>query len=167
MILATLLGVAACGSDDVDLSGVYRVDAAVGSDTGCGADAPLPDAPPFLKLRKDDFFGSTYFAIESCQDQAGSDCPDSGRISGSLFEPIGGGWRSIVTASSGGGTTCGLAYDETIGTLDGEMFVLEHTAYSDQVQLSAADCTTDEAKKRGDSMPCTEHSVVHATRISM
>jgi hypothetical protein len=52
-LLAALVLLAAC-SDDVDLTGVYRVDANVAS-APCGADQPGMTPPAFIMLQKEEF----------------------------------------------------------------------------------------------------------------
>jgi hypothetical protein len=50
-MVAVVVLVAACGPDEVDLTGMYRVDTNVGS-RPCGADQPLMMQPPYVKFAK-------------------------------------------------------------------------------------------------------------------
>ena len=68
-----------CGGDDVDLTGMYRVDAALGS-APCGVDMPMTGVSPFLKFAKDEFLGQTYFKYDGCTDETGTDCMASGGL---------------------------------------------------------------------------------------
>ena len=160
-----LLVLVGCGSDNVDLTGMYRVDGAVGS-APCGTDAPLQDAPAFLKFAKDEFLGQTYFKYDGCTDEAGTDCMATGGLFSGFFEPIDGGWRGVVTSSSGGGGSCTLSYFEQTAILDDDALVIESHDYRDVVDLPDDKCEPEEAEKRGDAMPCVEHTRFDATRLS-
>jgi hypothetical protein len=157
-----LVLLAACGSDDVDLTGVYRVDTNVAS-SPCGADQAVMTPPAFLKFAKEEFLGAEYFSMQTCTDAAGADCTGGGLFGYSFPEPIDGGWRGVVTASSGT-TTCLLSYTEETALLTGTKLVVEITNYSEETAPGAA-CTTDEAEKRGTSMPCTDHEQFDATKL--
>ena len=157
-----LLGSAACGGEEVDLTGVYRVDADVGA-SPCGADQPLPMPPPFLKFEKDSFLGSEFFSMSTCSDMAATNCTGGGLFGDSFGEPIDGGWRGTVFSASGT-STCTLSYTEQTAKLTGAALVVDSTTYSEDVTDPAL-CTTDEAEKRGTKMPCEEHERIDATRL--
>lgn len=157
------VALAACGSDEVDLAGVYRVDTQVGS-SPCGADQPLPLRPPFLKLTKAEIFGAPYFAMETCMDEAATSCSGGGLFGDSFAEPIDGGWRGVISSASGT-STCLLAYTEQTALLSGVSLVVESNVYSEDATVSADGCTAEEAEKRGTTMPCTEHERIEATKL--
>src|SRR5687768_13747925 len=163
-ILSLLLVVAACGSDEIDLSGVYRVDSAIGS-SPCGADATITyDA--FIKFERMEIFGSPFFTYEGCTDEAATDCQCNGGIFASFAEPIDGGWRGTLTSSSSGGSSCLLGYNEQTAILRGSALTIEVSQYSEDVPgLSEEQCAPDEAERRNTSMMCEEHQLVEATRI--
>lgn len=169
LLVVTFLGpiVGACGGDDggIDLTGIYRVEAAIGS-APCGTDVPDPDAPPFLRFTKEEILGAPYFAYEGCMDEAGTDCGGGAGVFGGVFEPIDGGWRGVVTSSSGTGGTCALGYFEQTALLDGTMLVIESNRHGETVALPEAQCRPEEAEKRGDAMPCEEHVRIDATRLT-
>lgn len=162
-----LLGfVVACGGgDDVDLTGMYRVEGSVRSEP-CGADQPDPAAPAFIRFTKDEFLGAPYYSYESCADEAGTNCGGSAGLFGGLFEPIDGGWRGVVTSSSPFDGMCALGYAEQTAILDGSALVIEASRYGETVALPEAQCEPEEAERRGDAMPCEAHSRVDATRLS-
>lgn len=156
--------VGACGGDDpVDLSGVYRVDVAVES-APCGADLPTSSPPAYVKLGKENLFGQQYFDYATCTDAAGTDRAGGGLFTG-FFEPIDGGWRGVVTSSSGAGGSCSLGYFEQTAILTEAMLVIEASTYRDSVELAAEQCQPEEAERRGDTMPCEEHTRIDATRV--
>ncbi len=163
-LVALTLSLGACGGDDaVDLTGVYRVDSSVGSQP-CGVDADVT-VSPYLLFKKDEIFGQSYFAYEGCTDEAGTTCGSSGGLFGGLFEPIDGGWRGVITSSSGSGGRCSLGYREETALLDGTVLAIEENNYGETVDLTEDKCDPDEAERRGDGMPCLEHARITATRI--
>jgi hypothetical protein len=158
---------AACGSDDVDLGGMYQVDTAVESEP-CGTDAPQAMPPAFLKFEKMEFFGEEYYSMEECTDAAGSDCSGGGLFGDSFYEPIVNGWRGVLTSSSSGGSSdpmCRLFFSESSALLMGTTLTVESTDYSEEVANTEALCSTDEAERRGDSMACTRHEQLDATKL--
>jgi hypothetical protein len=161
--LFAVLLVAACGTDDVDLTGVYHVDADV-SAMPCGADQPLPMPSPFLKFVKNDFIGTEYFSMERCSDMAATNCSGGGLFGDSFAEPIDGGWRGILSSASGT-TTCLYAYTEMTAKLSNRALVVDSETHSEEAMVDASACTAEEAEKRGKKMPCTEHERIDATRL--
>jgi hypothetical protein len=159
--LAALVLLAAC-SDDVDLTGVYRVDTNVAS-SPCGADQPVMTPPAFLKFQKEAFITEEYFSMLTCTDAAGMDCTGGGLFGDSFPEPIDGGWRGVVYSAIGTAPSCFLAYTEQTAKLSGVKLVVDISSYGEQVSDEAL-CTTDEAEKRGMKMPCTDHERLDATR---
>ena len=159
-----LLLLVGCGGDDVDLTGMYRVDAAMGS-MPCGTDMPLPGVSPFLKFAKDEFLGQTYFKYDGCMDEAGTDCSATGGLFSGFFEPIDDGWRGVVTSSSGSGGRCSLSYFEQTAILKRDVLVIDGSAFRDTVDLPEAQCEPEEAERRGKDMPCVEHEKIEATRL--
>jgi hypothetical protein len=167
VVLGMLVMLGACGTDNVDLTGVYRVDVYVGSPT-CGADAPITTGTPFLKFRKDNFLGQEYFAIDGCTDAAGTTCPNKGSLFDGLPEPTSNGWRGVLTESSNGGsgsTMCTLLYSERAATLTGTKLVIEARENGQTVDLPNASCVPKEAETRNTSMPCTKHEHTEATKL--
>ena len=165
-LLAVVLATG-CGSDDVDLTGIYRVDTAVESEP-CGTDAPQDMPPAFLKLTKDSFFGSDYFSMERCADAAATDCSGGGLFGDSFQEPIDNGWRGESSASSSGGSsdpTCTLTYTHGEALLVGAKLTVEFNEYGTEVDNTEALCTSDEAQRRNDSMPCVRHEKLEATKL--
>ena len=130
----------------------------------CGTDVPVTAGPAYLKFHKDDFLGTSYFVYDECNDATATDCPTLGGLFDGLPEPIDHGWQGRATSSSSSGTSCLLSYEETTATLDGSYLVIEHALYSDSADLPAADCTTDEAERRGTTMACEDHARIEATK---
>jgi hypothetical protein len=160
--LSGVLGLGACGTDEVDLSGVYRVDTEVGS-SPCGADMPIPLRPPFLKFTKGEIFGTPYFSMETCVDEAATSCTGGGLFGDSFAEPIDGGWLGVLSAASGT-TSCTLAYTEMTAKLSGAMLVVETYEHSEEITASG-NCTAEEAERRGKAMPCSRHERIDATKL--
>ena len=163
MKLLLALALAGCGSDNVDLSGVYQVTADVAS-APCGADQPVPSTPAYIEFQSSEFFGATIYSFETCSDAAGTMCDDSGGVFGGFSEPIDNGWRGVESYDSVSGTLCTLGYNERTAILKGSMLVIEASQYSDSPMLDETHCTTDEAEKRGTTMPCEMHERIEATK---
>lgn len=161
-----LVSCVACGggSGGIDLTGMYRVDVAVGS-MPCGTDTPLSSISPFLRFAKDEFLGQDYFKYDGCNDEAGIDCGSAGGLFSGFFEPIDDGWRGVVTSSSGSNGTCSLSYFEQTAVLKSTMLVIDGSSYRDTVALPDAQCEPDEAERRGKDMPCAEHEHIEATKL--
>lgn len=163
--MALLIGLAACGGGDgIDLSGMYRVDVAVGA-MPCGEDTPLPSIPPFLKFAPDEFLGQKYYKYDGCMDEAGTDCAATGGLFTGFFEPIDDGWRGVVTSSSGSGGSCSLSYFDQTAILKQTALVIDGSSFREVVDLPEDKCDPDEAERRGDSMPCAEHERIEATKL--
>ena len=71
--LLLLVLTAACGPDEVDLTGIYRVDADLAS-MPCGTDTAVATPPIAIKFAKASFFGTEYFTYAQCDDLAGTMC---------------------------------------------------------------------------------------------
>jgi len=156
---------AACGSDNVDLTGIYQVTADVES-MPCGTDTAAMMPPAYLKFHKQNFVGTDYFVYDECNDAAATDCPNSGSLFGMSFTtPTSNGWSASETYSSYSGGNCTLGYITASAVLMGKQMVIDSTAYSDQVMLADPQCTTDEAGKRGKTMPCEMHQRIDAMKL--
>jgi hypothetical protein len=160
-----LVVLAACGSDNVDLTGMYQVTADVSS-MPCGTDTAVAMAPAYLKFHKQNFVGTDYFVYDECNDAAGTDCPNSGGLFGMSFTtPVANGWSTSETFSSSSGGNCTLGYVTASALLMGKALVIDSTEYSDNVMLADPQCTTTEAGKRGKTMPCAMHSRIDAMKL--
>ena len=158
-----MIGVGCASPGPVDLTGMYRVDSDVGS-MPCGADQPIVPAPAYLKFAKMSFLGADFFQYDKCPDASGTNCTSGGGLFGGGFsEPIDNGWRDQTTISSFGGS-CTLSYENGTAILTGTKLVIERSTYSDAPALTQAQCTTDEARKRGMTMPCSNHAHIEATK---
>lgn len=161
--MTVVVAVTAC-NDDVDLTGIYKVEADVSS-APCGTDAPLMNPPAAIKFAKGEFFGAEYFSYQTCTDVAGTMCSPMGLLDAGFSEPIDGGWRGIVTsAGAGGGTTCTISYTEQTAVLHGSLLVIEINSYADTVDNTPALCSPDEADRRNTTMPCAMHQRIEATK---
>ena len=157
------LMLAGCGTDDVDLTGVYEVTSNVSS-SPCGVDQPVANGPAFLVFRKEKFLSAEYFVFDQCADAAGADCSSTGSLFSGLFEPFDGGWQGVATTSSHSGTRCVLGYSDETAKLAGTALVVEHAQYVFDGDLAEAECTTDEADRRGTAMDCDDHERIEATK---
>ncbi len=165
MRFALLALLAACGSDDVDLTGLYRVDSAIGSEP-CGSDATI-EHPPFVQFAEMELFGTPYFGYAGCTDETATDCESIGGLIGGFFEPIDNGWLGRSSFSSGGGGgECLLGIVRQTALLRGASLTIEASGYEElAVGLTEEQCSPDEAEQRGEAMPCVKHSLVEATKL--
>lgn len=157
--------VAACGTDSADLSGVYRVESAVGSVT-CETDAAIEFAA-FVRFTEQELLGQPFYAYDGCTDETATECSSIGGLLGGFFEPIDDGWLGRSSFSSGGGGgTCSLGVTRQTAILKGATLTIEATSHQDDVEgLSVDDCSPAEAERREDEMPCTGHQLVVTTKI--
>ena len=146
-----------CGTDDVDLSGVYSVTVDVAS-APCGNDAAVAMGPAYLHFFKADLFGQTVFQYDECKDLAATDCFASGGLFESLAEPIDDGWRGRLSSSSATTTRCLMTYVEETAIANGSHLTVDKARYEYDGDVPAAGCTTEEAEKRGTTMDCKSHS---------
>lgn len=165
MRMALCLCVAACGTDSIDLSGVYRVDRAVGSET-CETDETIEFAA-FVKFSEQELFGQPFFAYDGCTDETATECSSISGLLGGFFEPIDDGWLGRSSFSSGGGeSTCLLGVTRQTAILKGSAMTIEATSHQDEVEgLSVDECSPEEAERREDDMPCSGHQLVEATKL--
>lgn len=164
MRVALLLALAAC-SDNVDLTGVYRVDRAVGS-APCGTDEPIEFAA-VVKFEEMELFGQEYFAYSGCTDESATECTSIGGLFEGFFEPIDDGWLGRSSFSSGGGgSECLLGITRQTAILKGSALTIEATDREESVPgLTEEACSPDTAEQRGDAMPCVRHELVEATKL--
>lgn len=120
--------------------------------------------PVALKFAKAELFGSDYFYYEECEDLAGANCAGSGLFGNSFAEPIEGGWGGVISSSGGSAPNCTISFTEQTATLQGTLLIVESTTYGEDV-TTEAECSTDEAEKRGTSMPCASHERIEATKL--
>jgi len=161
VFLLGVLCVQAC-NDDVDLTGVYEVTASVGGQP-CGNDMPVVSTPPFLKFYKQDILGQDFFAYDGCTDATANECQNIGGLFGGFYEPTDTGWYGYTSFAVGGGSDCTLGYQYQSADRSGDDMVLDSATYSEDA--SGAACESDEAKRRGKSMPCVQHTRIDATKI--
>lgn len=163
IVLGAGVGVGGC-SDEVDLTGVYRVDVEVAS-APCGDDAPVVDGFAYLKFTRGELFGTPYYAYAECTDADAADCTAVGGLFEGFFEPIEGGWLGNTTYSSTAGLNCTLWMIEKTAILDGSRLAVEVHSYQGLVELPNEKCTPDEAERRGAELPCVQHHLIEATRL--
>jgi hypothetical protein len=163
LVLALVAGCGG-GNDGIDLGGVYMVTSDVSS-SPCGADTPVTGAPAYLHFTKQTVLGATVWSYEGCMDAAATMCDGSTGFFGGFTEPIASGWKGIESSDSFSGTDCYLGYAERTAILKTKMLVIESNEYSDMPAFDQAHCTTDEAEKRGATMPCMMHEHIEATEL--
>ena len=161
--LATLAGLSvlvissACGGGDPDFVGTYMTTSHVSNQTQCsGADTPI-DAPPYFRITSQKFFGATVYTRDDCDSADQASCVSGG----GLVDSTGVGF---VLTQSGDASSCSLGYISYQAALDGDELTFSTTTYADSGAIDP--CTTDEAEKRGDSMPCQSYDILVGTRVA-
>lgn len=165
MVIAILVACAACGDDDVDLSGIYAVTHHTENSGDCVAEGNDVDDPPFFSMDPGELFGVDIFAYSECT----SADPISCQAGGLFFQlPIDGGWRNEQSGIIGGGN-CVLSFQEATAVFEpsGDLRI-ESRRYEEAAEFPFSDprCTTDEAELRGDTMPCAEFLVITGTPVT-
>jgi hypothetical protein len=160
--LALIVLASACGSDDVDLTGTYVVDADVGS-MPCGNDQPVVMPSAALVFTKEELFGTPYFSMDMCTDAAATNCSGGGLFGYSFAEPIDDGWSGVIYSASGT-SSCAYVFAQHTATLEELKLVVDIEVHSEDV-TDGSPCTAEEAERRGASMPCTKHERIDATRL--
>jgi hypothetical protein len=161
LTLCVLL-LAACGSD-VAIEGMYQTTYETSNPQGC-TEGPMMIQKPFFQIKKNEFLGQTVYTFEFCDSMDATTC--TGALAGAvLSQSIDNGWRGVVSIASGSAGNCTLEYIVSSAVLTGSKLHAELKQYSDQVMLTDAQCTADEAGKRGTSLPCKSFDVVEGTRV--
>lgn len=164
VVLGAAFGLTGACGDEVDLTGVYEVDAVLAS-APCGDDEPVTGGPAYLKFSRGELFGAPYYSYADCTDETASECASAGGLFEGFFEPIDGGWLGHTTFASTTGLNCTLSMTDKTAILDGARLTVEIHHYQTQIELANEDCTPDEADRRGAEMPCAQHHLVEATRL--
>ncbi|HEY4181787.1 MAG TPA: hypothetical protein VGM90_33315 [Kofleriaceae bacterium] len=147
---------AACGNNDVDLTGAYEITSEVDS-MPCGADQPVTNGAAFLVFKSDELFGTKYFTFSECADAEATDCSSTGSLFNSLTEPTDNGWNGHITSWSGAGGQCGMSVVEEDATLSGNTLTLDVTDRSGTIALPDSECTKDAPDDHVNELECTEH----------
>ncbi|CAN5699955.1 hypothetical protein BH11MYX2_BH11MYX2_20780 [soil metagenome] len=161
--LLALVLLAACGTDDIDLSGAYEITSEVDS-MPCGADQPVVDGATFLVFKKEDLFGTDYFTFSECMDAAATDCSSTGSLFNSLTEPTDQGWNGHITSWSGSNGQCGMSVIDENALLSGNTLTLDVTDRSGTIALPDGECTQDAPDDHVDELGCDEHHAFVAVK---
>lgn len=171
VVLTAILSLCACGGDSAeDLVGIYQVSTSTTNPAACDVEGdPTPDAPPYIRLRKEEFFGQELLAYGDCDGPTDAECTDAGLFRSFIRQD--GEWIYQVTSSSGGGDfgDCLLSYTRgAIEDLGDGTIRIEIRAYSEvDATLSQDQCSLEEAEQRGEDMPCSGYEVVVAAKVMM
>lgn len=166
-LLATgvvLAGSAGCG-DDPDLSGTYQVTSHTYSADDCAVEGAAVADPAFIRFEKDEFFGVELFSLSGCASAADSECSEPTMLAMPFSDPVDNGYRGEVSYSSSSPPDCSLGYLLGTARLEGDGVRVEMRRFAETLALPEAACDTDEAKDRGDSMPCDGYEVIVATLV--
>ena len=158
--LATACG----GSDEVDLSGAYAVEAHLADPEGCENAIAVENSPGLsIRFIEQDLLGQTYYEWNWCADAEGGACEEYSGFS--LYgEPVDGGWESRISLSSFGGD-CMVAMIRSTATLDGDQMLVETRSYSGTFETDAAGCQPDLADSREDELACVQLEVIEAAAL--
>jgi hypothetical protein len=161
----TSLALGACGGSGTDLSGMYQVTSISEDTNGCGAGTMPTNPPAFLHPKSQDLLGQTIWNVEECTANDPMSC--SGDFVGFLVQEIPNGWSVPISSASGGmGSPCGYGYALETATLSKGVLTVESTFYAQtDTTPTQGMCSTDEAKKRGTTMPCKSHKIATATLV--
>ena len=156
------------GADSADLSGIYAVTSHTENTNACDVEGPAVTTPPYISFERQSIFGVVYYTYSSCPDATGTGCTGGGLFSLPFTELIPGGRKAEVSASSGVVPSCSLSYTVSTAILgaDGALRI-ETRRYRETITIASdAECSSDAAKTRGTSMPCTSFEAISATLSS-
>jgi hypothetical protein len=159
--LAALAG--ACGGDP-DIGGIFMVTYHTENDMDCTEGTPqaAPFDPPYFRLKMDNFIVD-YYSLDGCTSMDPATC-DAPGLFGSFFQPISDGWKGETYSVSPLSPPCTLFYSlNTAVRKDGGAIRIEMT---DRRMDDATTCTTDEAERLKDSLPCDGFEVIEGTRVA-
>ncbi|MCG8421510.1 MAG: hypothetical protein MJE77_26625 [Proteobacteria bacterium] len=165
-IIFAIVALAACGGSDADdLAGIYQVTSHTLNQDSCDREGAAADGGSHLRIRPDSFFTEEFLAVDECESADTSTCNDDGLLGG--FFDVNGWTLEVSTASGGGSLTCYLGYTlETLEETESGVIRIEKRRYGDtDDNLSAAQCSTDEAGSRGTDMMCEQFEVIVAMLI--
>ena len=165
LLLLAALATACGGSDEVDLSGVYAVDAHLADPGACENAAPVEDSPGLsIRFTEQDFLGQTYYEWNWCADAAGESCEEYSGFS--LYgEPVDGGWESRITLSSYGTSECTVAMIRSTATLEGDRLLVETRNHIGTFVTDSAGCQPELAEQRQGDLACVQLEVIEATAL--
>ena len=160
--ITAIVLLAACGSGNkTDFAGTYQVVEHTINDTDCAEQGSAVNDYSHFRLRRDQFLGQELLSFGACESADPKTCNDFG-VLGGFFE-VGGQWITKSSESSGGGSLpCALGHSRStiIETGPGQIRI-EIRHYSDIDQnVSAAQCTPDEASARNVDMACQQFEVL-------
>ena len=158
-------GPAACASDP-EIGGIYQTTVHTLNTMGCEEGPPDGDNP-YFQIKKQDLLGHIVYGFGTCTSADPGSCTDLGLFSIAFTLPGENGWTgATASASSDGSQMCSLGYSESSATLQaGGGVHVELRTYLQDVMLSPDACTTDEAERRGTSLPCTRYEKIEGTRV--
>jgi hypothetical protein len=165
LFLLATLATACGGSDEVDLSGAYSVDAHLTDPEACENAAPVEDSPGLsLRFTEQDLLGQTYFEWDWCADATGDSCEEFSGFS--LYgEPIDGGWESRITLSSYGTSECTVGMIRSTATLEGDHLLIETRNHIGTFVTDTAGCQPELADERQGELACVQLEVIEATAL--
>ncbi|MCC6996569.1 MAG: hypothetical protein IT370_18295 [Deltaproteobacteria bacterium] len=164
VLVATLA--AGCGDDGVDISGMYMATMESSDPDGCGPGAEPTPRTMFFQIKEDTFFGAKFYSLSKCTSQMVNSCTGGGLFAGApLSESISDGWKGKISVSSGDSTSCSLQYGEATATLINGTLRYESKKFGVSAMSGISDCSTDEAEKRGKSMPCDGYGLIVGSKV--
>lgn len=145
--------IAACGPqvEEIDIAGVYKVDEAVGSMPCSDTDFPVA-APAYVKFES----SAGGYKYTGCTDASGASCMSLGIVE-TFDEAIDGGWRNRDTYVSSSAGECFMGYFEMAATREDDKLIFERFIY-EETKVPQATCSHEEALRRGEMMPCVDHT---------
>jgi hypothetical protein len=158
------------GSSESGFAGSYMVTQKLEQDTGCDlAGSPVSVAPDetYFKLADDQLLGVPVVGWHACT--AAGSCDNTLDLFLSFGQQSGGQWTSVMSSAASSNTGCTWYYEQRqLGRVDAATIQVSEKHYTDsQATPAAGSCTTDEAQRRGTSMPCVEKIVITARRQAM
>jgi hypothetical protein len=163
LIVLVIAGCAAAEDRGSGFAGVYEtvdIRLVAGSCDGAGDPQPIADTERFFKLADDEIAGTRVVAYYDCS--APSRCDDIYDLARTVSDGPE-GWALFISVA--GGTPCKLSYRRRVLERVDDNTIRYVVSLHSVTDASITSCTSDEAKRRGRTMPCVEKKTMTARRI--
>jgi hypothetical protein len=161
LIVLLLLGCASADDRSSGFAGTYETtDVRLGACDADGAAQPIVESERYFRLADDELAGTRVVAYYTCN--APSRCDDIYDLARTVSDGPD-GWALFISVA--GGSPCKLSYRRRVlERVDTNTIRYVISQYS-VTDASIASCTSDEAKRRGQTMPCVEKRTIVARRL--
>jgi hypothetical protein len=145
-----------------ELVGVWQLSSHTRDEDGCDQPVPVAD-PAYIRFVAGEVAGQRYVEWVACTDAGGLTCDAPGMNYLYYAEPIAGGARAAIYVAGGEPADCTLAATISDATLTGADLRVE-TRTRQQSNVTDTSCTTEDARARAATMPCSRFDLMLGAR---